>query len=141
MGGTKVARSKKVKYLGVWIDDGLTWQDQVEAVRRKCFAGLAKLKRLRNVLPSSTKKRIFCALVQPHLDYCSVVWQECSLALQLRLNRIQNYGMLARHQSRLPSISPSYFLQLSFLPFLHPPAPIPVTSAFYSAATSGSFLH
>ena len=93
MGGTKVARSKKVKYLGVWIDDGLTWQDQVEAVRRKCFAGLAKLKRLRNVLPSSTKKRIFCALVQPHLDYCSVVWQECSLALQLRLDRIQNYGM------------------------------------------------
>ena len=92
MGGTKVARSKKVKYLGVWIDDGLTWQDQVEAVRRKCSAGLAKLKRLRNVLPSSRKK-IFCALVQPHLDYCSIVWQECSLELKLRLDRIHNYGM------------------------------------------------
>ena len=87
MGGMKIARSKKVKYLGVWIDDHLTWQDQVEAVRRKCFAGLAKLKRLRNVLPSSTKK-IFCALVQPHLDYYSVVWQECLLELKLRLDRI-----------------------------------------------------
>ena len=39
------------------------------------------------------KKKIFCALVQPHLDYCSVVWQECSLELKLRLDRIQNYGM------------------------------------------------
>ena len=81
-GGTKVARNKKVNYLGVEIDDRLTWQDQVEGVRRKCFAGLAKLKRLRNVLPSLTKK-IFCALVQPHLDYRSVVWQECSLELKL----------------------------------------------------------
>ena len=62
-------------------------------MRRKCFAGLARLKRLRNVLPSSTKKKIFCALVQPHLDYCSVVLQECSLELKLRLDRIQNYGM------------------------------------------------
>ena len=69
-------------YIGVWIDDGLTWrQDQVEAVRRKCFAGLAKL------------KKTYCALVQPHLDYCSVVWQECSLELKLRLDRIQNHGM------------------------------------------------
>ena len=62
-------------------------------MRGKCFAGLAKLKRLRNVLPSSTKKKIFCVLVQPHLDYCSVVWQECSLELKLRLDRIQNHGM------------------------------------------------
>ena len=91
-GGTKFARNKKVNYLGVEIDDRLTWQDQVEAVRRKCFAGLAKLKRLRNVLPSSIKK-IFCALVQPHLDYRSVVWQECSLELKLRLDRVQNCGM------------------------------------------------
>ena len=43
MGGMKIARSKKVKYLGVWIDDGQKLQDQVEAVRRKCFAGLAKI--------------------------------------------------------------------------------------------------
>ena len=54
--GKKVTRSVKVKCLGVWIDDGLTWRDHVEAVRRKCFAGLAKLKRLRNVLPPGIKK-------------------------------------------------------------------------------------
>jgi len=30
----------------------LLWRDQVESIRRKCFAGLAKLRRLKNVLPS-----------------------------------------------------------------------------------------
>ena len=82
-----------VRCLGVWIDDGLTWREQIEAVRKKCFMGLAKLKRLRNILPTCTKKKIYCALVQPHLDYCSVLWQECSKVLQKKLDRIQGYGM------------------------------------------------
>ena len=33
--GQKVARSKKVKCLGVWIDDSLTWGDHVEAYSEK----------------------------------------------------------------------------------------------------------
>ena len=45
----------------------------MESVRRKCFAGLAKLRRLKMVLPSQTNKHVYNALVLPHLDYCSVV--------------------------------------------------------------------
>ena len=33
--------------IGVTLVDALLWRDQVENVRRKCFAGLAKLRRLR----------------------------------------------------------------------------------------------
>ena len=62
-------------------------------MRSKCLAGLAKLRRLRNVLPASTKTKLFNALVRPHLDYCSVVWQECLAELQPKLERVQNYGM------------------------------------------------
>ena len=32
-------------------------------------------------------------LVLPHLDYCSVVWHECSKELSQTLERVQNYGM------------------------------------------------
>ena len=47
--GQEVAQSRKVKYLGVWVDEGLTWVDHVEAVRRKCLGGLAKLRTLRDI--------------------------------------------------------------------------------------------
>lgn len=40
----ELVRSKKVKCLGVVLDDGLMWKEQVLNVRRKCFAGLAKLR-------------------------------------------------------------------------------------------------
>ena len=41
----------------------------------------------------ATKKKLYNALVLPHLDYCSVVWQECAKDLQQKLEQIQNYGM------------------------------------------------
>ena len=38
------SKSKTVKCLGVLLDDGLTWKQQVQSVRKRCFAGLAKLR-------------------------------------------------------------------------------------------------
>ena len=35
--GQKVERCGKVKYLGVWIDEDLSWRDHIEAVKRKCY--------------------------------------------------------------------------------------------------------
>ena len=28
----------------------------------------------------------------PHLDYCSVVWQECTKDLRMKIERVQNYA-------------------------------------------------
>ena len=92
MDGEELERSRLVKCLGVILNDALTWREQVESVRRKCFTALAKLRRLKMVLPSQTKQ-VYNALVLPHLDYCSVVWQECSAVLAKKLERVQNYGM------------------------------------------------
>ena len=99
-------RSKKVKCLGVVLDDGLTWQEQIANVRRKCFAGLAKLRRVKDVLPADTKKKIYNAIVLPHLDYCCVVWQECSVELRRKVETIQNYGMrlILSKPARTPSV-------------------------------------
>ena len=38
--GQKLSRSRKVKCLGVWLDDELMWKGHVSAVRRKCLGGL-----------------------------------------------------------------------------------------------------
>ena len=51
-----IERSRSVKCLGVKLDDGLNWKEQVQSVRGKCFTGLAKLRRLGDVLPPKTKK-------------------------------------------------------------------------------------
>ena len=47
---------------------------------RRYLMGLDKLRQLRDVLPVSVKKKLYNALVLPHLDYC-VLWQECRVEL------------------------------------------------------------
>ena len=44
MNNHKIVRSKTVKCLGVLLDDGLTWKEQVQSMRKRCFARLAKLR-------------------------------------------------------------------------------------------------
>ena len=68
MNNQVLLRSKKVKCLGVLLDDHLMWKEEVVNVRRKCFAGLAKLRRVKDILPSNTKRKIYNAIVLPHLD-------------------------------------------------------------------------
>lgn len=45
---TRRLRSRKVKCLGVVIDEGLKWQEHIGQVRRKCLSGLAKLRRMKD---------------------------------------------------------------------------------------------
>ena len=42
----EVARTKSAMCLGVVIDEELKWHEHITNVRKKCFAGLAKLRRL-----------------------------------------------------------------------------------------------
>ena len=91
--GKELKRSSVVKCLGVMLDDKLQWKEQVNAVKRKACAGLESLRRLQHVLTTNIKKNIYNTTVLPHLDYCSVVWVECSQKLCQELERIQNYGM------------------------------------------------
>ena len=48
---------------------------------------------MRDTLPVGMKRRFFNAFVLPHVDYCSVVWHECTKELQEKVERIQKYGM------------------------------------------------
>ena len=73
-------RSRTVKCLGVFLDVGLTWNDHIEYVRKKCLAGLGKLKRWSGVLPSRTKKQIYNALVLPYVrEYHSARAHNCGV--------------------------------------------------------------
>ena len=73
----------------------------MEGAGTKCEedAGLPKLRRLEDVLPPDIKKKLYNALVLPHLDYCSVrsllssLARECTKDLRMKLERVQNYGM------------------------------------------------
>ena len=72
-------RVESKKILGVVIDQSLGWNDHIDSV---CKKGLGVLRRIRDVVPSDSLIKVFNATIQPHFDYCSSVWDNCSKSLK-----------------------------------------------------------
>ncbi len=72
------------------IDENLSWNVHIETIAKKIASGLGALKRCRRFVPRSTLHSVFSALIQPHFDYCSVVWGHCNKTLSDKLQKLQN---------------------------------------------------
>ena len=54
------------------------------------FKGIGVLRRAKRMISNASLERLFKALVLPHFDYCSLVWDNCSPDLKTQLQRLQN---------------------------------------------------
>ena len=80
--GNDIASHYSIKYLGITVDRDLNWkQHNITDVHRKTLAAVATIGRARGYLPVKTRKLLYNALVLPHMDYCSGVWNSCSTNL------------------------------------------------------------
>ena len=111
--GTTIPETESVRYLGLTIDQDLSWRTHVSNVRKKAFAAIGCIRRASCYLPVKIRKMLYNSLVLPHLDYCSTVWHSCNQTLFHSLERSQNYAMRvilrsATSELRLNCISHPY---------------------------------
>ena len=94
-----------LKFLGVTVDQELNWKEHVVGIRKRCLASLAQLKRIFPSLPIKTRIMLYNALVLPHLDYCSCIWNSCGVDGRNKIERVQNYAMrlIMSAEPRTPS--------------------------------------
>ena len=70
----KIDRVTKTKYLGLNIDENLSWNDQYKNVKAKVKSGLSALQRLKDILLQSKLAAVYWALIESHLRYGSIIW-------------------------------------------------------------------
>ena len=70
----KIERVFQTKFLGVVINEKLTWDNHILTVRNKISKGLGILSKIRNIVPCRVLISLYHALVHPHLEYCNIVW-------------------------------------------------------------------
>ena len=78
------------KSLGVHIDGNLSWDCHINEISKKIASGISAIKRIRYFLPLEILLNVYNSLVQPHFDYCNVVWGNCSKNLSSKLQKMQN---------------------------------------------------
>ena len=74
IGGGSIRRVSGARFLGVWVDEALKWTEHIEKVRSKVGRLLGVLGRAVAVLGGNQIRRLYDALVLPHLQYCLIVW-------------------------------------------------------------------
>ncbi len=63
-----------VKYLGVLIDNNLTWSNHVKHVTIKVSKGIGILSKIRHYAPKNVLMNIYNAFVSPHINYAITNW-------------------------------------------------------------------
>ncbi len=76
------------KYLGMFIDSNLKWDDHINNMIPKISAKICILRALRNIIPNDTLIQIYNAIVQPHLDYGDAVYDSASKISKNRLQKL-----------------------------------------------------
>ena len=116
--GTDIKPSHCVKYLGVTLDQNLSFEAMANSVLKKANARLKYLYRKKEYLTQHTKKLLVMSLIQCHYDYaCSIWYHGLSKFLKNRLQTTQN--KLIRFILDLDArshISAEHFKSLNWLP-------------------------
>ena len=69
-----IERKSTEKFLGVIIDENMSWAHHISTIKSKMARYLGVMYKIRKYIPSKTRMQIFHSFVQSHLNYCSLVW-------------------------------------------------------------------
>ena len=89
-----------VKFLGVKIDNKLTWKDHVDDISRKISSVIGILNKLKFILPLPILINLYNTMILPYLTYCNIIWGKCALYL------LQKMFLLQKRAIRIITKSP-----------------------------------
>ena len=72
--GTKIMRVSSTRFLGIIIDENLSWEEHIDQVHKKLLSSLVVIKRIYKYIPKEQLKTIYQTLFLPHLTYCISTW-------------------------------------------------------------------
>ena len=100
MGNVQLKRVESVKYLGVILDENVTWSEQTEHLckRLSCSAGI--FSKLRYYIDTKTMIEMYHALFNSKLQYAILCWGSASATQISKLQVLQNKAI--RNMNKAP---------------------------------------
>ena len=72
--GHKILKVSSTKFLGVVIDEKLSWDPHIQYLRKKLRSITGAIRRIRNLIPGEHFMKLYSALFESHLTYGISVW-------------------------------------------------------------------
>lgn len=104
----KVSRVTSTKFLGIFIDEKLNWNEHILYLSKKVSVNVFLLRKVCPKINAKTSLMLYYALIYSHLSYCTLVWGGSSkknlerlLKLQKKAVRIITYSKYLEHTNPL----------------------------------------
>ena len=104
-----------IKFLGVYIDQNLTWKDHINHVSKKISKSIGIIHKSRFYLSSKTKLSLYYTLVYPFITYCNMVWSSTYVTNLNRIYYLQKRAVRAITNSDFRAHTAPLFMKLGIL--------------------------
>ena len=108
-------QERSVRVLGVLLDDKLSMEYHVLAVKAKVARSVYGLSRVKNILPYSSLKLIYYANIHSHLNYCNIFLTLANNKYVKMLKVLQKRAVRALYKEGSRATSNPLFLQSKIL--------------------------
>ena len=93
LNGLELKRVDQFKYLGVILDENLSFHKHVKTLSLKISQNIGILSRFRYFFPKNILKSIYYSFVHPYFRYCISVWASAFPSVLKSLQILQNKAM------------------------------------------------
>lgn len=109
-----ISEVKHTKFLGVYVDNKLSWKVHLNHICSKIAKGIGILYRAKPLLNKRTLLSLYYSFVYPHLSYCIVIWGKANQCLLQPLIKLQKRAVKCIDNSKksAPVFSKYNILQL-----------------------------
>ena len=104
-----------IKFLGVYIDQHLTWKTHVNFIAAKISKSVGLLYKAKYYLPSKSLLILYYALVYPYLTYCNLIWASTYVTNLQRIYLLQKRAVRAISKADYKASSKPLFANLKIL--------------------------
>ena len=96
--GKQLKEAQSFPYLGLIINQNLTWEDHIEHLRNKINKKLGLLRRIKSCLPLSARITFFNSFVLALFDYGDIIWgDQGNITLMAELQILHNWQGCTNH--------------------------------------------
>ena len=106
---------KSTKFLGIFIDESMTWKYHINHVNKKISRALFIIKQVKNLLPLDCLRTLYFALIHPHLSYGITAWGNASQVTLKRKNILQKRAIRTICRANYNSHTEPLFKQLNIM--------------------------
>ena len=90
---TIIEQITSIKYLGIVLDNKLSFNEHIDHICKKVSKKLGVLRRTRKNISKNSAIKVFNVTVKPHFEYCASLLYLCNITQKTRLQKLQNKAM------------------------------------------------